>query len=239
MRHVLLKAKQLFLDALFPHMCLVCEGKLDQEKDIYDVCESCMEKIPVKDTFTCPTCGLRMAEGKKVCHKNNSYFLAAASSYGCDEIKKLIWQLKYRKVRGAARPIGDVIMRHIESLNIDLSSYSIIPIPLSQQRERDRGFNQSEEIAKEISSRLAIPINRDALIRARETSPQAETTDRNERMRNVEGAFELTSENIKGTNILLIDDVHTSGSTLQEAVRILKQGGVHHIIALVAAKADR
>ena len=113
-----------------------------------------------------------------------------------------------------------------------------MPIPLHKNRERERGFNQSEAIAKIIASELNLQLKKDLLVRAKETKIQAELKDWNQRKNNLAGAFQIPQpEGIKGKNIILVDDVYTSGATINEAVKTLKENGAKKIIALVIAKA--
>lgn len=119
----------------------------------------------------------------------------------------------------------------------NLSAWLVAPIPLHPKKERQRGFNQSKLIAEFLTDKLNLEFC-DALKRIKNTEPQAKIKDPEKRMKNINGCFEIKNpEKIQGKNILLVDDVFTSGSTISEAVKILKINGASKIIAVVLAKA--
>lgn len=232
------QTREVILDILFPPICLVCETRLPiQEKGKY-ICAACLAAITINTTLTCPSCGARMAEQKKICHKDVPYRLAAATRYDDERVRRLIWELKYRGKTVAAKPIAAIVATHLASLPLNLSSYVVIPVPLYPSRERERGFNQSKLIAEIIAVTFGLPLIISALERNRHTKPQAETKDINARRENLAGAFTLRDAAlVAGKNILLVDDVFTSGTTIGEAVQTLKSAGAQHIIAVVVAKA--
>ncbi len=116
--------------------------------------------------------------------------------------------------------------------------FVVLPIPLGRNRLLERGFNQSELVARIFSSHFNIPIETENLIRVKNTKAQSQVRGLDERIKNVAGAFEVKNmEALEGKDIILIDDVTTSGATLREAARVLKNCGVKKIVAMVAARA--
>lgn len=183
-------------------------------------------------------CKSRLAVNIKTCHTKTSYRLAAAASYDNEIIKNLIWQLKYQKKTGAVESLSQILFEHLKILKLNLKNYTLLPVPLHKERERARGFNQSELVAHSLSRKLNLAIIAHGFVRSKNTPPQAETHDFEEREKNLRDSFKVTdSEIITGRNIILIDDVFTSGATMNAAVRALKDAGVKHIIGLVVAKA--
>ena len=224
------KAKELLLDALFPKICLAC-GKIFKENDDLSICKICIAEIPILNSLTCPTCSARLPENKKTCHKNISFTLAAATSYQNEIIKDLIWRLKYQRIAAAAKPLAEIIVKHIRLANINLSKYCVVPIPLGKKRERARGFNQSAIIAKHIGTMLNLPLITSALIRVKDTAPQAEIKNFRDRELNVSGSFRLIPERLnQNRKILLLDDVFTSGATTKEAVKTLRNCGIKKVL---------
>jgi ComF family protein len=113
-----------------------------------------------------------------------------------------------------------------------------MPVPLGKRRLKWRGFKQAEELAKELSSFLKIPLVSDCLIKIKETLPQVELSEK-EREENIKGVFKIKNdEKILGKKILLVDDVYTTGSTMKECARILKRAGAKEIIGIVIARAS-
>lgn len=234
----LTKTKDILLDILFPPLCLTCEKSLKPEEKKKHLCESCFGGISINYTLTCPICRNRLAENVKICHQNAPYRLAAAANYDSETVKTLIWRLKFEKKPVAAGVLAEILFRHLSSFRIPFSSFLLIPIPLHPSRERQRGFNESELIAKNLASRLGLPLITRALIRLKNTPPQTETKDFETRENNMKASFAVPYPDlIKNKNIILIDDVFTSGSTMGEAVKTLKENGVKRVIALVVAKA--
>ena len=118
-----------------------------------------------------------------------------------------------------------------------IKNFIVVPIPLHYRRERQRGFNQSKLLADEISKKFNIQVV-ECLKRIKNNDPQAKLKSNNEREKNISGCFKIINpEMIKNKNILLVDDVFTTGATINEAVKILKENSARRIIAIVVAKA--
>ncbi len=220
------------LDILFPVHCLGCKEKRDGI-----LCQRCFSQISVNKTFFCGKCRLRLADGKRVCHKDFPFLLGAATSYSNDLVKKLIRLLKFNFVKDAAVPLGDILRFYVSKSGFELKNFVVVPIPLSAKRLRERGFNQSELVAKNFAESLGLEINTAAFVRIKNSKPQSEARDTRERMEGVRGCFIVKNESLAGKNILLVDDVITSGSTMTEAAKTLKSAGARKIIALAVAMA--
>ncbi|MGB9608923.1 MAG: ComF family protein, partial [Minisyncoccia bacterium] len=121
---------------------------------------------------------------------------------------------------------------------LNMQNFIVIPIPLSKQRLKTRGFNQSELIAKSFADFFKIPLKTDLLFRIKNSKPQSEIKDLNQRKLNVLNCFQIKNQELlKGKNIFLIDDVVTTGATIYEAVKVLKSAGAKKIIVLAISKA--
>lgn len=164
--------------------------------------------------------------------------MGAATNYDQQAVRQTIWRLKYRNRTGLAKPLADILIKYAAKLDLDWGRFIVIPVPLSQARLRNRGYNQSELIARIFSESFQIELNKTALVRTKNTPPQMEIRDWEARKKNIIGAFGVAKpELIKGKNIILIDDVFTSGATMNEAAHQLKDSGAKQIIGLVVAKA--
>ncbi len=196
------------------------------------------ENFPVNKTLFCGICRARLPENKKTCHKSAQYLLGAAVGYDNPLARQWIWKLKYRGRSGLAKPLADILIKYAGNLKLDFEKFIVTPMPLSKKRFRKRGFNQSELIANIFSEKMRLPVCSSALARVKHTQPQAEMPDWDQRGENIAGAFAVIDPaQIAGKNIILIDDVSTSGSTLAEAAKVLKKAGARTIIGLVIAKA--
>lgn len=210
------KIVNLLLDSLFP------------KKDT--------AKIQIFNTFFCPLCRARQARGVKICHKDIPYKLAAASRYD-GPVKEWIHTLKYRKRRGAIQPIADLLANYLSQLDFNFKDYSVVPIPMFPKKERQRGFNQAKLIAEKTAGLLNLPLLENALVKVRDTQSQTELDDYKARVQNIVGCFAVSNPKlVADKKIILVDDVFTSGSTINEAVKTLRSNGVQRIIALVVAK---
>ncbi|MBU2109756.1 ComF family protein [Patescibacteria group bacterium] len=207
------------LNFLFPQKCLGC-GK---ENEV--LCQRCLESISYS-TLT----------------KYSNIF--AASDYGDETVKKAIWMLKYRGIKGMADPLAELMFRRIWP-KIDKTDWLIVPIPISPKSLKKRGFNQSELIAQEFAKKIQtsdvdaknIGCLTDALYKIKETPSQVSIKNREQRLNNLKDAFAVKNSHlIAGRNILLIDDVSTTGATIREACRVLRESGAKKIIGLVVAR---
>lgn len=195
------------------------------------------ENIRLNDTLFCSTCRARLPENKKTCHKNAEYILSAATAYD-SEVKKMIWQMKYRNRAALASPLSELVIRYLENCKLDIENFLVIPIPASRERLRERGYNQAELIATRVADKFVLEMATTTLVRQSHARPQAEVKGWRERKENISGCFGVAEPTlIAGRNIILIDDVHTSGATMSEAAHQLKDFGAKKIIGLVIAKA--
>lgn len=223
-----------FLDLLFPPLCLNCRQSV---KSGEAVCDLCFSNIKIFKTFFCGKCRLRLAESKKICHQDFPYLLGAAADYQNETVKYLVQNLKFGFVRSAARPLASLLVMCAEIIGYPLTGFVVAPIPLSKMRGRQRGFNQSFLIAKIFAEHFNLELNPDMLAREKNTRPQSEIEDFEKKRENVKNCFSVKEPNsIQGKNIILIDDVVTSGATLFEAANALKRAGAKKIIAFAAAK---
>lgn len=219
------------LNVLFPNICLNCR----QESETI-LCPKCLDKISVNQTFFCAVCKRRLAENKKICHKKTAYLLAPAGSYQDPALKQLIWILKYRRFRPAAKIIAEILNRYLENIGLDWSKFKITSVPLHPHRQRQRGFNQAELIADELA-KLRKTTAENYLTRIKDNAPQVKMKNREERKTNMKECFSaIKNAPLKNQSIILVDDVSASGATLESAALVLKKAGAKKIIGLVLTK---
>lgn len=214
------KIYEAILSALFPRRCVVCKTK-----DSY-LCESCADQIPRRGNY-----------GDKA--------IFSVSSYSHPAVRQLIWLLKYRGATKIAQIFSNWLYEEMLEELYEAKIYReqngkilIIPIPLSKKRQRERGFNQAEEIAKNlitIDSKL-FKLENNNLIRIKNTPTQVSVKNRSDRLNNLKGAFKLINKKaLRGRTIILLDDVATTGATLFEAEKILNQAKPRQIIKITVA----
>jgi ComF family protein len=152
-----------------------------------------------------------------------------------DPLKKFIHQLKYEDKFGIARPLGNLMAQHMPPWQAEPTM--IIPVPLHPDRYHERGYNQSELLAKQIAKKYDLPLMSHALQRIRNTPPQMRL-NAVERQTNVKNAFQGKEVVVAGQQILLIDDVYTTGATLSAAAQALLTAGAVSVMGYCLAQAN-
>ena len=224
------------LDFFFPRKCLGC-GRVGSY-----ICKWCAKTVKLREQ-RCSECERPAIYGitHPKCQKKWGIDGLVSFFYYQGLIKKTIKLLKYQFVYDTALTLIDLIPQIlITDLNQQLDYYKIYPIPLHKDRLKWRGFNQTEKLAQIISPKLKIPTIKDLLIRHVKRIPQADINAKIQRILNAQGIFSL---NLKSDilpsyclNVLLFDDVWTTGATLKQAAKILKQNGVEKVWALTIAR---
>lgn len=218
--------------------CICCKGEIGKN-NVYDMCENCYNSIPFIKTGYCKKCGLKFendAGGVCLnCKANNYCFEVARSVLNFDgDVVPLIHRFKYAKYKFLAEPLAYLLydLFILQNWKIDAICY----VPLFHKREKERGYNQSRELGLCLSKLADIPLY-DCLERVKDTPTQTKLTKR-ERKENVKDCFRLVDKDkINGANVLLIDDVYTTGSTVNEVSKVLKGGGANKVYILTVAHA--
>ncbi len=249
-----LKTRDFILDLIFPIECFGCgcENKW--------ICPDCFKKLTFKQNscFNCKTANL-FGEFCPPCQEN--FFLDGiwiAGDYDNKALADAIKALKYYFVKDIGKILGDYISNYLQMVIncplaesngnillplaeisgppfIDLNNTLAVPVPLHKKRQKWRGFNQAEIIAETIAKNFSMEISRRNLIRIKNNQPQA-NLDESARQSNIAGCFSWQGEKPADKTIVLIDDVATTGATLNECAKVLKDNGAEAVWGLVAAK---
>ena len=205
------------MDAIFPIRCVGC--------GLYDTyfCASCLAEVKIKN------------DAELV----GDIPVFSAANYSDQLIQRSLKVFKYGFVRDMAGPLAEVVRTYIDNIPVISSGLLngnplLVPVPLHKKRLNWRGFNQSEVLAKKISETYGLEV-RNVLIRNKNRKPQADIEDRESRMNNIVDSFECPA-NINGRNIVLVDDICTTGATLNECAKVLAANGARKISALVIAR---
>jgi ComF family protein len=209
------------------YLCSGCNEKAPRIKPPF--CATCSEPFPgsITESFSCANCAHRVL-----------HFTAAVAAYRSrGVVRKLIHDFKYNKQLHLRHVVASWLLETLDDPRLQGRRFDlVIPVPLHPARKRERGFNQAELLADALSARAKLPA-RNALERIRYTITQT-AFDRSERMENLHNAFRLRKNaDVRGSRVLLIDDVLTTGSTLSECARVLKAGGAISVHAATAARA--
>lgn len=237
--------KDWILDLVFPIRCLGC-GKFPQKKYDGYVCRRCLNAIPVRQSSECIGCKRSMPLGRTcfLCVRENPIDnLFIVTNYDNPEASKLLAHYKYHFIRDIHEPLAQLARKYVKQLHqrknfsLLINNPLIIPIPLHKRRQNWRGFNQSALIAEDVAHQFQMEYQPHVLRRIKHSKSQVEISQRENRLANVKNIFEYSdSIAVKGRSIILIDDICTTGATLNEAARVLKENGAQSVSALVLAR---
>ncbi|MEX2033399.1 MAG: ComF family protein [Candidatus Colwellbacteria bacterium] len=222
---------QQVLEILFPSICLNCRSYLQSREERENLlCSNCFDGIKIYSNVFRPD------------PRTN---LIAVGSYENAALRELIHSFKYNGFLGARVPLEKLVIKWL-SANRELASrvldsgFLLVPIPLHKNRLRARGFNQAEIITLILSQLFRLPMARDLLSRTRDTRSQIEMKNKEERRDNIKNSIAVRENKesvlLQYQNVILVDDVYTSGSTMEEAMRALRRSGAKDITAFVIAK---
>lgn len=233
-----LKIVHLFKNALLGTRCVLCKTpvKLSPNPNPNCICKDCQRHLPWRDSPSCPQCGNpSWGELCGQCLTKPPYFdqTIAAFHYRYP-VEKLIAAYKYRQQQHIALPLAQALIVTLAQ-QLKQRPDIIIAMPMHALRVAERGFNQSFELAKMISLALHIPLQQ-CCRRIIHTPPQA-GLDAQQRIRNIRGAFSC-EQDIRGLKIAIVDDVMTTGASLNELARQLKQHGAAHVQCWLVARTE-
>jgi len=236
---ILCRAWFWLLDALYPKRCLGC-GSLD-----YWCCPACYAGLTFGRELKCPGCSLPSQLGAWCANcsaGHNLNGLWVAQPYGNPLVRNMIKAWKYDGLKELAQPLLNLLLAALKTYSLPpawhavaRANWQLVPVPLARRRRLARNFNQAEVLAQGIASALNLKIN-PLLERQRRTKPQSELRDQ-ERLTNLKGAFKLKDgSQAKDEIFILVDDIYTSGATLEECALVLKQAGAAEVWGLVIAQ---
>lgn len=227
----LTRLKGIALEFLFPQWCVGC----GREGDF--LCPSCRRTLLRIMPPLCPKCGQPQSSGILCpgCVGWRTHVDGIRSPFRFDGvIRQAIHQLKYRNLRALAIPMAGLLQDYLAANPIP--GEVLVPVPLHAKRLRERGYNQASLLARELGKLNSLPVIDDCLIRPRHAPPQARTSSKEERQRNVAHAYTCRDPRLQNKQVLLIDDVATSGATVDACAAALQSTGATSVWALVLAK---
>jgi ComF family protein len=232
------------LDIIYPPRCQICTGFLnDHPIDRGDICDSCFTGFKKLVSPLCRICGepfKSRVEEDHLCEKcliKRPYYDELKAPYLYEEkLMAAIQLIKYSGKSNIVKSLGPILATYAKNWINDTNEMIMMPVPLHKKKLRQRGFNQSALFVKAISPVLGIEADYFTLKRIRYTESQAGLS-MDERRKNVRGAFDTREDNdINGKTIILVDDVATTGNTMNECARILKKAGAEKVLALTLAR---
>ena len=229
------------IDLVYPKLCLLCHNPLSSLNGQNPLCFHCQAKIQMNRPPFCQKCSRPVENLRglycRPCLKTFYYFDQAwAVTLYNETMRKLIHLFKYGNKTSLRHGFLDYLLEFIDTYHIPVEQFDIIiPVPLHPARLRERGYNQSLLIADVLADTYGVPCEPNNFLRIRNTRYQAKLSKK-ERWTNIQAAFKIKhSSIIRNKNILIIDDLFTTGATLSESARILKAGGCGRVAALTLA----
>ncbi len=244
------KIKEITFDTFFPKFCFSCQKEgaylCSDCKYLLDILDHnyCLcEKNPIR-LFTNQSTNQKQIYGK--CQKCNDKKLSGlyfALSYKNKLTQKLIKNFKYQPfIKDLSKTFADIIVEHLlltkNNTNDVWENSVLLPVPIYIKKQKNRGYNQSEELAKELSKIIKVPVVSNVLIKIKETTSQAELK-KAQRLENLKNAFVIQNyKSIKNKKIFLVDDIYTTGSTMTECANILKKAKVKQVWGITIAREE-
>lgn len=223
------------LDILYPRRCVICNELL--EKKEVDVCSQCKREIHPIEGAVCLTCGKPIADGETRCadcKRTAHVFDWGVSCYLYKDVKGAIFRIKYAGREDLIAYFSRQIVANLKSDLLQMQADFLVPIPMHHRRKRKRGYNQAELLAKQIGKEIQIPVLTSLVIRKVETIPMKYLSTK-QRQLNLKRAFIIGQNDVKLKSIILVDDIYTTGATMDAVASVLKKAGAKKIYFLTLA----
>ena len=235
-------AGKYLLHIIFPKVCFSCGKDLAWDTSI-PVCPACENGLTLPGPLICQRCGVVLKSGGAHCFhcrgsKEKGYkckIIRSACNFNASS-RGLVYALKYQGADYVAPYMGRVMAQRFSALPELAGVNVVIPVPLFKKREHKRGYNQSELLARAFCKQTGLALDVTSLVRVRDTGSQTKL-GRQERVQNMSGAFSVQNPAaVKGKTVLLIDDVATTGSTLEGGAQALRTAGAKRVMAFTFAR---
>lgn len=223
------------LQLLFPLRCPVCDRivKPSGEK----ICLECLGRLQLLTPPWCMKCGKKLAEESEYCGdctRRAHEFRRGRALYTYGSAAMSIYRFKYGGRQEYADFFGEQMAEYLGCFIRSMEPEGLIPIPLHRKRKVTRGYNQAELLARAVGERLGIPVYTDLLVRKRNTVP-LKYENPEERQNNLKKAFIIVRNDVKLEKVMIVDDIYTTGSTMDEVSRVLKAAGVREVTFIALA----
>ncbi|HIV92721.1 MAG TPA: ComF family protein [Candidatus Eisenbergiella stercoravium] len=227
---------RILTDLLFPRRCPVCDRPVKPFGR--DICDGCREALVLVREPRCLKCGKQLQDpGAEYCYdcgRRRHLFDRGAALYSYPCIRQTIYRFKYAGRREYAEFLGRALAENLGAMILSWHPDALVPVPLHPDREWKRGYNQAALLAQELGKRLDIPVLSGWLVRVKNTSPQKELQGA-ARQNNLKKAFKIVQDDVKLNTIVIIDDIYTTGSTIDAAALECRTAGVRRVFFITLA----
>lgn len=226
----MVKGNKLLLDLLFPRRCPVCDRITEGPGQM--VCRDCRKKIVYITEPCCMKCGRQLKDQEKEycreCEDSRHLYVRGTALYDYGSMSDSIFRFKYRGRAEYAEFYGRELFEKRGQWLQAVRPDALVPVPIHSSRKRQRGYNQAELVARKLSDLTGIPVNVSLICREKRTSPMKELGPA-ERQKNLKKAFKIRQNDVKLNTIVIIDDVYTTGSTIDAITHTVWNAGITEI----------
>ncbi len=220
---------------VFPARCPVCDRAVAPGELI---CPGCKGEFEVVKEPRCLKCGKHIGDEReeycKGCRMTVHKFEKGRGVFAYQSVAGSMYRFKYAGRREYARYYGEQIVKKLGTAIERWKPDALVPVPVHAARRRERGYNQAEALAREVGKRMGIPVESRLIKRVKKTLPQKLLDDR-ERQNNLKKAFKIDRNDVKLKTVIIIDDIYTTGSTIDACAAILKRAGVEKVYFVTVA----
>ncbi len=230
-----MKVMDLAKQLLFPLRCPICDEPVRTFGE--KICPECMTKKKMLVTPYCMKCGKKLHDDEEYCgdcHKLNHIFARGRALYEYESVAASIYRFKYSGRQEYGDFYGEELAFYLGDFIREVQPDALIPIPLHVRRKRRRGYNQAAVLARVLGKQMDIPVRENYLIRVKNTTPLKRLNPK-ERQNNLKKAFIIRQNDVKLKKVMLVDDIYTTGSTMDEAARTLMDSGVEAVYFVALA----
>lgn len=218
------------VDLLFPRRCPGCDEPVRRREGF--ICKACKDKFQVIKTPYCFRCGKPLADAEQIyckdCKRGKHLYLRGRALYKYASVAEAVYRFKYAGRQEYAAYFGRQMAAGLGDFIEEVKPDALVPVPLSSQRLQKRGYNQAELLAKEVGRTLKIPVCTDFVKRVKNTVPQKQL-NAIQRQNNLKKAFKIVENDVKLNTIIIVDDIYTTGSTVNALAEVLLKAGIQKI----------
>lgn len=218
------------LDLFYPRRCPVCDKAVKPFGSL--ICEECESKMKYIRAPYCQKCGKELKDTRAVfchdCANREHAYDSGMALFDYLSVSDSIYRFKYRGRQEYAAYYGERMARVLGKRILALHPDALVPVPIHEEKKRQRGYNQAEAVARELGGILDIPVETKLIKRVRKTKPMKDLSVQ-ERQNNLKRAFKICKNDVKLNTIIIIDDIYTTGSTVDAMARELRHAGIKHI----------
>lgn len=223
------------IQILYPRRCPACDGITGWRGE--RICPGCRGRLRLLTEPWCMRCGRKLSEEEEYCpdcRRRKHFYTRGRALYEYESAAEAVYRFKYGGRREYADYFGEQICLHLGEFIRGVKPDALVPIPLHRRRMAVRGYNQAELLARAVGRRMNIPVYPKMLLRVKNTVPQKQLNSE-ERQNNLKKAFIMGRNDVKLKTVLVIDDIYTTGTTIDEAARVLTEAGAEKVCFIALA----